>query len=109
MAENKNLINVTDTNFKELVIENKKLVLVDFWAVWCGPCKMIAPVIEELSQERNDVFFAKVDVDNSPTTASKYGIMSIPTLAIFKDGKIVDTIVGAVPKGTLEKSLAKHL
>ena len=109
MAENNNLKNVTDADFKELVIDNDKLVLVDFWAVWCGPCKMIGPVIEELSQERDDVFFAKVDVDNSPTTASKYGIMSIPTLAVFKNGKIVDTIVGAVPKGNIVKALDKHL
>ncbi len=109
MSENNNLKNVTDADFNEVVLQSDKLVLVDFWAEWCGPCKMIAPIIEELSKEREEAFFVKVNVDQSTETATNYGIMSIPTIAIFKNGEIVDTIVGAVPKGHLNKAIDKNL
>ena len=85
-------------------------VLVDFWADWCAPCKMIAPIVEELSQEYDGKLdFAKLDVDASPTTAMSYGVRSIPTLLIFKGGKPVDQIVGAVPKGVLKKKIDSAL
>ena len=103
-------VTVTDTDFEETVLKSELPVLVDFWADWCMPCKMIAPIVEELSQEYDGKFgFAKVDVDSNPKTAMNYGIRSIPTLLIFKDGKPVDQIVGAVPKGALVKKIDSAL
>ncbi|AJD91699.1 thioredoxin [Jeotgalibacillus sp. JSM ZJ347] len=85
------------------------LVLADFWATWCGPCKMIAPVLEELDTDMGDkVKIVKLDVDENQETASKYGVMSIPTLVVFKDGEIVDKVVGFQPKEALEELLNKH-
>ena len=85
-------------------------VLIDFWAVWCGPCRMIAPIVEELATEyQGKAKIGKVDVDNNPMIAGKFGIRSIPTLLIFKGGKIVDQIVGAVPKGHIVDKLNAHL
>lgn len=99
--------NVTDQNFDEAIKEG--LVLADFWATWCGPCKMIAPVLEELDAEMGDqVKIVKVDVDENQETAGKFGIMSIPTLIIFKDGKQVDQLVGFQPKEVLVNVLKKH-
>ena len=99
-------INVSDTTFESEVISAQQPVLVDFWAEWCGPCKMVAPIVEELSDEYKDqVKFTKVDVDENPEMAQKYGVRGIPTLLIFKDGVAVDQIIGAVPKGTLQKRL----
>ncbi|BAQ11671.1 thioredoxin [Sporosarcina sp. FSL W7-1349] len=101
------IINATDQNFDENIKEG--LVLVDFWAPWCGPCKMIAPVLEDLSGDiEGKANIVKVDVDNNQGTASKYGIMSIPTLLLFKDGEVVDKVVGFQPKESLAQLIEKH-
>lgn len=101
---------VTDSDFQELVLKSETPVLVDFWAEWCAPCKMIAPIVEELSEEYDGkISFAKVDVDSSPLTAAEYGIRSIPTLLVFKNGSPVDQVVGAVPKAVLKKRLDSAL
>lgn len=92
-------IAVDDKNFDEIVVNSGKPVMVDFWAEWCGPCRMIAPIVEEISKEYADrAVVAKCDVDNSPGVAAKYGIRNIPTVLFFKDGKVADKQVGAVPK-----------
>jgi len=97
---------VDDNNFDQIVLQSKTPVLVDLWAAWCAPCRMVEPVVEELAQEyEGKISFAKLDVDHNPKTASKYGIMSIPTLLIFKDGKPVSNIVGFRPKADLKRSL----
>ena len=92
-------IAVDDKNFDEIVVNSGKPVMVDFWSEWCGPCRMIAPIVEEISKEYADrAVVAKCDVDNSPGVAAKYGIRNIPTVLFFKDGKVADKQVGAVPK-----------
>ncbi|MFC7393711.1 thioredoxin [Scopulibacillus cellulosilyticus] len=99
--------NVTDQNFSEAI--SSGLVLVDFWAPWCGPCKMIAPVLEEVDSEMSDkVQIVKLNVDDNQNTASEYGVMSIPTLIVFKDGEIVDKVVGFQPKEALINVIEKH-
>ncbi len=99
-------VEVNDSNFDQTVLQSKTPVLVDFWAVWCGPCRMVAPVVEELAGEyEGKVTFAKLNVDENPRTASQYGIMSIPTLLIFKDGAPVSNIIGFRPKPELKKSI----
>jgi len=99
-------IEVNDSNFDQMVLQAKIPVLVDLWAPWCAPCRMVAPVVEELASEyEGRVSFAKLNVDQNPRTASRYGIMSIPTLLIFKDGKPVSNIVGFRPKAELKRSL----
>ena len=101
---------VTDADFSNQVLEADKPVLVDFWADWCGPCKMIAPIVEELAEEDDGrVGFAKLDVDANPTIAMNYGIRSIPTLLVMKGGEVAEQIVGAVPKAVLKKKLDKVL
>ncbi len=100
---------VTVSNFNEEVINNKGVVLVDFWATWCGPCKMIAPILEEVAAEVTNAKFTKVDVDANQALASKYQVSSIPTLMIFKNGAPVDTLVGFMPKDALKAKIAKHL
>lgn len=101
---------ITDANFESEVLKSDKPVLVDFWAEWCGPCRMIAPIVEELAGEyEGKAKITKVDVDSNPQTSMKFGIRSIPTLLIFKDGQIVDQIVGAVPKTHLKKQLDAQL
>jgi thioredoxin 1 len=94
-------LEVNDGNFDEVVIKSDKPVIVDFWAEWCGPCRMIAPIIEEISEEYAEkALVVKCDVDSSPGVAAKYGIRNIPTILFFKDGKIADKQVGAVPKNS---------
>lgn len=105
-------IELTDDSFEDEVLnaESGKPVLVDFWAEWCGPCKMVGPVVEELAGEfEGQAKVGKVDVDSNPETSTKYGIRSIPSLLIFKDGEVVDQIVGAVPKSQLKKQLEAQL
>jgi thioredoxin 1 len=100
---------VTDENFKEF-ISKYPLVVIDCWAGWCQPCRMIAPVIEQLAKElKGKVVFGKLDVDENAITPSEYNIMSIPTLLIFKNGKLVDTIIGAVPKAVIKEELENYL
>lgn len=101
---------VTDSNFKQEVLESQVPVLVDFWAPWCGPCRMVAPVVDEIAQQYDgQIKVVKVNTDDNPSVASQYGIRSIPTLMIFKDGQRVDMVVGAVPKTTLANTLEKYL
>jgi thioredoxin 1 len=102
-------IEITDSNYIE-ILDSQKPVLVDFWAEWCGPCKLIGPVVEELAREYDGkAVIAKVDVDNNPAVSAKYGIRSIPTLLFFKNGEIVDKQIGAVPKSILAKKLEAQL
>ena len=92
-------LEITDANFEELVMNADKPVLVDFWAVWCGPCRMVGPIVEELAKDYGDkAVIGKVDVDNNPETAAKFGIRNIPTILFFKNGEIADKQVGAAPK-----------
>jgi thioredoxin 1 len=101
---------VKDATFKEEVLDSELPVLVDFWAPWCGPCRMVAPVVEEIAQQyEGKVKVVKLNTDDNPQVASQYGIRSIPTLMIFKDGQRVDMVVGAIPKTTLANTLEKYL
>ena len=100
---------VNDADFQNEVLNSAVPVLVDFWAIWCGPCKMIAPIVEELAGEYDGKLkVAKMDVDANPRTAMQYGIRSIPTLMVFKSGQVVEQIVGAVPKLSIETKLQQH-
>lgn len=103
-------VQVTDASFKQDVLESDIPVLVDFWAPWCGPCRMVAPVVDEIAQQYDGkVKVVKLNTDENPQIASQYGIRSIPTLMIFKGGQRVDMVVGAVPKTTLANTLEKYL
>ena len=105
-----NVIEFNDQNFDSEVLESKTPVLVDFWAVWCGPCKAIAPIIEEIANDFNGkVSVGKVDVDNNNQVAMKYGIRSIPTLLLFNNGEVVDQVIGNVGKESIESMLNKAL
>ena len=101
---------VNDANFKQEVLESELPSLVDFWAGWCAPCLMVAPVVEEIAKEyKGKLKVCKLNVDEAPNTAASYGIMSIPTLAIFKNGKVVDKIIGVRSKSELEEAIKKHI
>ena len=97
---------VTDGTFEEF-IQSNKIAVVDCWAAWCGPCRMLSPVVEELAKEKDDVSFGKLNVDQNRATPMKYGIMSIPTLLYFKDGQLVDKTIGALPKAAIENRLER--
>ena len=102
-------VEMTDATFKEMIL-NHPLVVVDCWAPWCGPCRMVAPIIEELSRDyAGRILFGKLNVDENREVSLKYNIMSIPTLLVFKNGKLVDTIIGAMPRQTLEQKITRHL
>ncbi|UCG27084.1 MAG: thioredoxin [Bacteroidales bacterium] len=99
-------IEVNDANFEEIVLKSDKPVIVDFWAEWCGPCRMVSPIVSELSEEyEGQVVVTKLDVDSNPGVSAKYGIRNIPTILFFNNGEIVDKQVGAVPKSNLEAKL----
>lgn len=103
-------LELTDANFEEIVLKSDKPVLVDFWAVWCGPCRMVAPIVEELSKDfEGTAVVGKLDVDNNPEVSARFGIRNIPTLLVFKNGEVVDKQVGAVPKPVLAQKLQAQL
>ena len=95
------VINITRNNFQNEVINSDKPVLLDFWAPWCGPCRMVGPILEEIAGERSDIKIGKINVDEQPELASQFHVMSIPTLVVIKDGKIVNQSMGAKPKNTI--------
>ncbi len=95
------VMNITKNNFQEEVINSEKPVLLDFWAEWCGPCRMVSPVVDEIAEERSDIKVGKINVDEQQELAAKFGIMSIPTLVVMKDGKIINQSVGAGPKSRI--------
>ncbi|MEI7448732.1 MAG: thioredoxin [Desulfomonile sp.] len=108
MSENENLVHVTDGDFELQILKSEVPVLVDFWAAWCGPCRTVGPVVEELASEyAGKVKMAKINVDENNQTPKRYGVRGIPTLMLFKDGQVVDQIVGAVPKSRIEELLSK--
>lgn len=101
---------INDSIFEQEVLSSDKPTIVDFWASWCGPCKMLSPVIDELSEELGEkVKFVKVNVDDNPLSSTQYRVASIPTVMIFKDGKVVDTLVGFRPKQSMKTSIEKHI
>ena len=102
-------IELTSENFEQEVLQADKTVLVDFWASWCGPCKMLSPVIEEIADERSDIKVGKVNIDEHPELAQKYGVMSIPTVLVIKDGEEVNKSVGAVPKKALLDLIGQYI
>lgn len=111
MEENGNVRIVTDENFTTEVVDAQGLAIVDFWATWCGPCRMVAPIVQQLANEYGErgLTVGKLDVDQNPEVASRYGIRSIPTILFFKGGELVDRVVGAVPKPHLEQKVKEHL
>ena len=94
-------ININKNNFRNEVLDSEKPVLLDFWASWCGPCRMVSPVVDEIASERGDIKVGKVNVDEQPELAAQFGVMSIPTLVVMKGGKVVNQIVGARPKAQI--------
>ena len=109
MASEK-IVEITDAQFEADVLQSKTPILVDFWATWCAPCKAIAPVLDQLAEEYDGkVVIGKVNVDENPATPGQYGVRGIPTMVLFKDGKVIDQLVGAVPKNQIEALLDKAL
>jgi thioredoxin 1 len=104
-----NLTEVTDNNFQAEVLESDKPVLVDFWAPWCGPCRVVAPVLEEIASERDDLRIVKLNVDENQQTAANYDVLSIPTMILFKNGQAAKKVIGAYPKKRLESELESEL
>ncbi len=103
-------MNITENTFESEILNSSGVVLVDFWAPWCGPCRMVGPVLEELAKAREgQLKVAKVNVDENPKLAGQYGVMSIPTMMIFKDGRLVDQFVGALPRRSIEAKLERWL
>ena len=111
MAESGNVVTVTDSDFSEKIESSNGLSMVDFWAEWCGPCRIVGPVVSEIADEwaGKGLKVAKLDVDSNQATASRFGIRSIPSILFFKDGQHVDTVVGAVPKPMLEAKIQEHI
>ncbi len=109
MADSANVAEITDANFSE-VTGQPGLSMVDFWAVWCGPCRMVAPIVEKLAEDyAGQVTVGKLDVDNNQRSAAQFNVRSIPTILFFKDGKVVDQVIGAVPRPALEAKIKQHL
>ena len=103
------MVSLKSADFENSVLNNNKLVMIDFYADWCGPCKMVSPIIEEIAEEYKDVCDVfKLDIDVAPDVATKYNVLAVPTIIFFKDGKAVDTIVGAVPKTELVSKIEKY-
>jgi thioredoxin 1 len=110
MADSNNIMTVTDANFQSEIADNSGLSMVDFWAEWCGPCRLIAPFVEQLADEyAGQVKVGKLDVDANQRTAAQFGVRSIPTVLFFKGGQLVDQVVGAVPKPALDRKIQEHL
>ena len=99
------VLTITKSNFEETVLKSDKPVLLDFWASWCGPCRMQGPIIDQLADSHSNVVFGKVNVDEEPDLASEYGITSIPTLIIFRDGRLIDQVTGVTSKASIERML----
>jgi thioredoxin 1 len=110
MGENSMTVAVTDDSFGTVVEQGRGLVVVDFWAEWCGPCRAVAPALEQLARQYSgQATIAKLDVDANPRVPMRFNVRSIPTLLFFKDGKHVDTVIGAVPKSTLDAKIQQHI